>query len=56
LCWALVLVPPRAASSLAADGGELQSSAGSSLELDELDEVVGEDAVGAPEAGTGVTA
>jgi hypothetical protein len=31
-------------------------SAGSSLELDEFDEVVGEDAVAAPDPGAGVAA
>jgi hypothetical protein len=43
-----MLVPERGAPSRVDRGGELRALAGSSLELDEFDVVVGEDAVSAP--------
>lgn len=49
-------MPGRAVSKRSGCDAVLEGSAGSSLEPDELDEVVGEHAVGAPGAGAGVAA
>jgi hypothetical protein len=50
------MVSARAASSWPPGDAVLTGSVRSSLELDEFDEVVGEHAVSAPDAGAGVAA